>query len=132
MANTQALSNADVPALVLGLLQYSKPLRELTPPHRWHTLGGTVTSRSYQSPMSDGALHGIDAHGALFEVSADGTHHPRAVIMERLGGPESLRNAASFNRAPAAFLGSLVRGYGERCGTELWRTQRLHSPAPKR
>jgi len=132
LANTQALSNADVPALVLGLLHESKPVRELPSEHRWHTLGGAVTSRNYQSPLSDGALHGIDAHGALFEVSADGTHHPRALIMERLGGPDSLRSAASYNRAPAAFLGSFLRGYGERCGAELGRAQRLHSPASER
>jgi hypothetical protein len=132
MAGSQAISNADIPALILALLQQSSPLRALGAEGRWHTLGGAATSDSYQSPLGNGALHGIDAHGALFEVSADGTHHPRALVMERLGGPESLRAAPPYSRAPASFLGALVRGYGERCGADLARTQRLHPPPPQR
>jgi hypothetical protein len=70
---TEALSQNDIPRLLLALLQASKPLANLAPTQRWHTLGGQVTSPWFpKSNPSSTQVLGINGISELFRVNGRG------------------------------------------------------------
>ena len=115
VARRQPVSTSDVPALALALVDASAPLRELPAEARWHTLGGQATSPHYASPTGGGVLHGIDAHGNLFDVSASGRVRPSGIDMERLEGADDVARAGAHNVPGIALLGSFLRNHVARC-----------------
>jgi hypothetical protein len=115
VARTQPVSNADVPALILALLAESGPLRALPAEARWHTLGGQASSPHYRSVTGRGLLHGIDAHGRIFDVSESGRVRPSGIEMEPLRGSDDVAHAGPHNAPGVAFLGSFLRGFASHC-----------------
>jgi hypothetical protein len=115
LARERAVSNADLPALVLGLLSQSRELSSLPKSQRWHTLGGQSTSPSFESPTGQGQVFGIDAHAQLFDVGANGRTHATGIVMDTLRTGDDLRNASPMNRPMLAFWGSFLRGFGAAC-----------------
>ncbi|MBS2016326.1 MAG: sulfatase-like hydrolase/transferase [Deltaproteobacteria bacterium] len=109
LARTRPLSNSDVPSLLLALLAESAPLRALPAAARWHTLGGQATSAHYRSVTGRGAIHGIDAHGFVFDVTDEGEVRSSGIRMESLRGSDDVVNARAHNRGEIAFLGSFLR-----------------------
>ncbi len=68
-----ALSQNDIPTLLLALLERSQHLGSLSRAQRWHSMGGQATSPWYQAPGPSGTrIYGIHAATALFFVDAQG------------------------------------------------------------
>lgn len=114
LARTQPISSSDIPSLLLALVGESAPLRALPTEARWHTLGGQATSPHYRSVTGRGVIHGIDAHGFVFDVEADGSVHTGEIRMESLRGPADVADAGPHNRGEIAFLGSFLRAQANR------------------
>lgn len=110
LATTQPVSNSDLPSLLLALLAETRPMRTLPAEARWHTLGGQATSPHYRSITGRGAVHGVDAHGFLFDVGDDGAVRRSGGRMESLRGPDDVTNAGPHNRPEIALLGAFLRG----------------------
>lgn len=114
IARTQPISSSDLPSLLLALVGESAPMRALPADARWHTLGGQATSPHYRSVTGRGVIHGIDAHGFVFDVDAGGVPHTSEIRMESLRGPDDVVNAGPHNRGEIAFLGSFLRAEANR------------------
>jgi hypothetical protein len=95
-AATKPVSNADLPLLILSLID-DESVASLRADQRWHTLGGDASS-----------VRGIDAHGNLFDVAENGDVKLRGITMEALHGQEDVQHAAPHNRPGLAFLSRLL------------------------
>jgi hypothetical protein len=107
-ATHNALSNADVPRLLLALLSASPGLRSLPEVARWHTLGGAATSDAFQGFATDDALWGIDGHSQLFSVQRSGG----AMAVDAFVNADYNSTAPAFMAAPEAFWGAFLRSHG--------------------
>lgn len=114
LARTHPISSSDLPSLLLALVSESAPLQALPAEARWHTLGGQATSPHYRSVTGRGVIHGIDAHGFVFDVDAEGVVHTGEIRMESLRGPADVAEAGPHNRGEIAFLGSFLRAQANR------------------
>jgi hypothetical protein len=97
-AMTKPASNADIPLMILSLLD-PESVASLREDQRWHTIGG-------DAPV----VRGIDAHGNLFDVDPEtrAVHLP-GITMEALHGKDDMLHAAPHNRPGLAFLAHLLR-----------------------
>ena len=107
---TTALSQNDVPTLLLALLEQSRLLRALGPEARWHSMGGEVTSPWFDPPGPAGTrIYGLNAATAAYFVDADGAptapEEPAPLVVT---DAESARVTPSLRPAAAA-LGELLR-----------------------
>jgi len=114
LARMHPISSADLPSLLLALVSESAPLRALPAEARWHTIGGQATSPHYRSVTGRGVIHGIDAHGFVFDVDAEGVVQTGEIRMESLRGPADIAEAGPHNRGEIAFLGSFLRAQANR------------------
>jgi hypothetical protein len=106
-----ALSNADLPRVVLALLAESPPLRGLPPAARWHTLPGAAMSPAYRALAQDDVLWGIDAHAELFGVRPDPSQGLHAVRKQQFIHPAQKPHEMTADmRAALAFWGAFLRG----------------------
>lgn len=119
-ARTRPISSSDVPIFLLALVGASAQLRALPPPAQWHTLGGQTTSRHYRSITGRGVLHGVDAHGNMFDVSDSGVVRP-GPEMDGLRGPDDVARATAENRPAIALWGSFFRDWVPRCASSAHR-----------
>jgi len=105
LAKRTPISNADLPALLLALLD--APLRERLPDasQRWHSLGGSPSTSAHAS-----ALHGIDAHGVPFDVSlTTGEVRSKGITMVGLNHENDVLSPLPKNRPAVAFWADVLR-----------------------
>jgi hypothetical protein len=115
-AAKQPISLMDSPTLMTALLSSTRELRSIPEPWRFHTYGGQATSASFGFDANPSAhVWGTDSAAFVLSADADGS----VTAHENKNRPFS--SASEFDqlnpslRGPAAFLGSLVKGYLQRC-----------------
>lgn len=110
------LSQNDLATLLLAVLSASEPLRSLPASARWHTLGGQRTSPHWSSPTRAGAaIHGLDAIGEFFAVSASGETLGPIVPVDTIASPADVASDHTEVRPTAAVFGHFLRDWAQRC-----------------
>lgn len=111
----EALSNSDLPSIVLALTSRARAMRSLDDARRWHTLGAQATSPEAHSPVGRAAVWGIDAHAHLFEAPRGGTTTTSEIVVESLRGPSDLSNTQPALRPGLAFWSTFLSGFATSC-----------------
>mgnify|MGYP002362551177 CR=1 FL=1 len=130
LALSRGLSNADIPTIVLALLAGTRPMVTLEAPWRWHTLGAQTTRPAFRAPPglrhesldAGGAItfFGVNAPAHMFWGEEGGAVHDTEVRNTALATTSDLEQPPPHARAPLAFLGAFLDGWGSKCAQTRW------------
>jgi hypothetical protein len=130
LALSRGLSNADIPTIVLALVAGTRPMVTLEVPWRWHTLGAQTTRRAFRAPTglrhesldAGGAIafFGVNAPAHMFWGEEGGAVHDTEVRNTALATTSDLEQPPTHAKAPLAFLGAFLDGWGNKCAQARW------------